>query len=543
MFEGKVFDDILRTKDGKKVYSYEYIDYLREEDNKKPNPKIVIPQKGCQEDFLTCNADIIIYGGKRGGGKSWALEDEFLKDCYNKYFRAYLFRKEVNDLDQLENNSEDLFSQFGTYNKSKTDMTWNFNSGAKLKLTYFSGSISDFIERFQGRESSYIGIDEITQISYDKFKYLLTINRNSHSIRNRFFGTCNPDPDCWVAKFIDWWIGEDGYPIRERNGVVRYCFMGGEHSKDPSLISWGDTREEVYEKNKELIDELSRPYEKLNLGMSNSELFIKSVTFIEGRLEENLKLLKSDPNYLSNLSNQSPEAIERDLRGNWKYKNVGNDLIKYNNMENFFSNDIHYGDGHRRCSCDVAFDGGDNLVMWLWIGNHIQDVFVCSRNSKEVLQIVSNKLKEWNVLQEDFTYDLNGVGQTFKGFFPNAVPFNNREAVADEYKYQYDNIKSQCAYMFYHALNEGEISINPELLDRCFSGKDYQNMKLRDILMKERKCIKQDINMTDKGFCLIKKPIMKNIVGHSPDFIESMLMKFIFSIKKKSHKIEGLEWI
>ena len=74
-------------------------------------------------------------------------------------------------------------------------------------------------------------------MEYLKFKYLITCNRNAFHIRNRFIGTCNPDPDSWVAKFIDWWIGEDGLPIPERDGRVRYCFMDGDNV---SGIYWGD---------------------------------------------------------------------------------------------------------------------------------------------------------------------------------------------------------------------------------------------------------------------------------------------------------------
>lgn len=81
-------------------------------------------------------------------------------------------------------------------------MTWNFNWGGWLEFNYYSDSIEDFKKRFQGRQFSYIGVDEITHMDYPKFKYLITCNRNAHFIRNRFFGTCNPDPDSWVATFI-----------------------------------------------------------------------------------------------------------------------------------------------------------------------------------------------------------------------------------------------------------------------------------------------------------------------------------------------------
>ena len=311
---------------------------------------------------------------------------------------------------------------------------------------------------------------------------------------------------------------------------------------DVSTIYWGNTRQEVYEQCKEIIDRHWKP--SYNQYGTPQELFIKSVTFIEAKLADNKKLMKADPTYLSNLVNQDEEQRARDLDGNWKYRNVGDDLIKLANLEDFFKNSFQFGDNQRRCACDVAFDGGDNLVMWLFIGDHIEDVYVCSATSRTVLNNVKNKLEEWRVLEENFTYDLSGLGQTFKGFFTHAVPFNNRESVEERYKGQFDNIKSQCAYMFYHALNDGELSINPDLLDLKFSGDGYSNMALRDILRKERKAIKKNIDISDNGFCIIKKRMMKQIVGHSPDFIEALLMVFIFKIKKhKSKHIKGLGWL
>ena len=539
MFEGNKFDNIVKSADGSQVYSYEYIEWLRKDQEDVVDSNRIMPQKGGQENMLSADVDILIGGGSRGGTKTYSLLLENDKDIYNGNFKSMILRKEVDDLANIIDESRKIFQDFGEYNKSKSDMTWNLHSGGSIKFNYYSDNYEDFKIRFQGKQFSYIGIDEITHIEYNKFKYLLTCNRNAYRIRNRFWGTCNPDPDSWVAKFIDWWIGEDGFPIPERNGVVRYCFMDGD---DVSTIYWGNTRQEVYEQCKEIIDRHWKP--SYNQYGTPQELFIKSVTFIEAKLEDNKKLMKADPTYLSNLVNQDEEQRARDLDGNWKYRNVGDDLIKLANLEEFFKNSFQFGDNQRRCACDVAFDGGDNLVMWLFIGDHIEDVYVCSATSRTVLNNVKNKLEEWRVLEENFTYDLSGLGQTFKGFFTHAVPFNNRESVEERYKGQFDNIKSQCAYMFYHALNDGELSINPDLLDLKFSGDGYSNMALRDILRKERKAIKKNIDISDNGFCIIKKRMMKQIVGHSPDFIEALLMVFIFKIKKhKSKHIKGLGWL
>ena len=508
---------------------------LREKALKSGDNHFISPQRGGQENILACPADIVIGGGSRGGGKTAALLMEALYDIYASRFRALLMRKEIEDLSDMIETSQMFYNQFGEYNRSKADMRWNFHDGGFLKFSYHSGSIDDFKIRFQGKQYAYIGVDEITHMDYAKFKYLITCNRNAFGLRNRFIGTCNPDPDSWVAKFISWWIGEDGFPIKERDSIIRYCFMDGD---DVSTIIWGDTREEVYLRAKNIIDLYWKPeYSKYG---KPQDLFVKSVAFVEAKLADNEILLKSDPSYLANLANQSEEQRERDLGGNWKFKTAGDDMIKIPHMERFFTNPVQLGDEVRRVSCDAAFEGGDNLTLWLWKGWHIADLCVLRLNAKDAINAVKGKLQEWGVSEENFTYDLNGLGQVFKGFFPRAVPFLNNEAVDEKFKHIYGNIKSQAAYLFAKKLIDGEISIAPDLLERRYSGKGFHDNLLRDILMRERKAIRKDEKSYDKGWCIIKKAIMKRIVGNSPDFIEGLLMRMIFEIKHKQRRIKGL---
>lgn len=493
---------------------------------KHPDRKILVAQNGGQNNMLASNADIVIGGGCRGGSKTFSLLLNTMNYVYSPSFRGIVFRHEKDDLSDMVDTSKDIYSEFGTYNIS--DMRWNFNNGGYLSFSYHGGSPEDFDTRFRGRQYAYVGIDEVTQMDYPKFKHIITCNRNAYHLRNHILATCNPDPDSWVAKFISWWVGEDGFPIPERDGVIRYCFMSG---NTVDTIYWGSTREEVYQQCKQEIDSIWKP--EFNQYGTPQQLFIKSVAFVEAKLSDNVQLMASDPTYLANLANQSEEQRSRDLEGNWKYKSSGEDMIHLEDMEKFYANAEQTTDGIRRASCDAAFDGGDNMVMTLWVGNHIQDIAVCRRDSRETLNFVAAKLEEWGVREENFTYDLNGIGQSFKGFFKRAVPFNNRESVEEKYKNMYGNIKSQVAYMFVQKVLDGEVSINPRLLDRKFSGKGFQNVPLGQILMKERKALRADDAAADKGFTLIKKPVMKQLVGHSPDFIESLVMKMIFDIKKK----------
>jgi hypothetical protein len=468
---------------------------------------------------------------------SFSLLMETLKDIYNPRFNAIILRNEKGDLESLTKDAPLLYSQFGTYNKSLNDMTWNFYKGGSLRFTFYEGDYEDFKKRFQGKQYPYIGIDEITHMPYNKFKYIITDSRNAYGIRNRIYGTCNPDPDSWVRGFIAWWIGEDGLPIPERSGVVRYCFMDGD---SPSGIYWGNTREEVYLQCKDTIDRLWKPAYG-ELGFDKLKMFIKSATFIKGNVEENIKLITSDPSYVANLAQQGEEQRARDLEGNWNYKAIGDDMIKMTDLEAMYEQAQMIGDGIKRVSCDVAFDGGDSLVMWLWTGWHITDIAVFKLDPKNTVNAVRAQLTEWGVTDEHFTYDLQGVGQTLKGWFQKAVPFNNQEAVDEKEKNLYGNLKSQCAYLFTKKIYEREISINPRLLDLKFSGKGFEKMPLRQVLMKERKCVRKDESKVDKGFYIIGKDKMKKFVGHSPDFFEALIMRMIFDVKaKKITKPKGI---
>lgn len=479
--------------------------------------------------------------------KSFSSLMEVLKDIKKPDFHAVIVRKEKDDLQSLITDSYKLFSQFGTYNKSQNDMTWNFTNGGWLKFSYYSGSFQDFKDRFQGRQFAYICIDEGTQCPYKKFKYLLTNNRNAAHIRNRFWITCNPDPESWVRKFIDWWVDEDGYIIPERDCVIRYCFMDGD---TPDSIYWGNTREEVYEQCSHLIDRLWNKYRDSYepLGYTKYDVFIKSATFIRADVSENIKLISTDPSYIANLAQQDEEQRMRDLEANWNWKAAGDDLIKMADMEAIFENAEQEGDGIDRASADIAFTGGDNFVMWHWKGSHIKDLVVLRLDAKTLVSCIQTKLMEWGVEECNFTYDLQGIGQYLKGFMPEAVPFNNQAAPMaknkkeqEGVKYLYKNLKSQCAWMFYRLVKDKGLSIDRGLLDRKFSGDGFKNWTLRQILQKERKMLRRDENGDDKGFNLLAKTKAKKYVGHSPDFFESLIYMMIFSlIKTKNKNIKGL---
>ena len=468
---------------------------------------------------------------------------EGVYDIKNKHYNSVLFRKNKDDFDNIENESKRWFANLGKYNKSKDDMTWNFRTGAKMSFDHFDMTLKEFDDKFRGQQIPYIGIDELPQIPFEFIKILMGSNRNTIGIRSRILGTCNPDPLSWLRKFIDWWIAnretvypdgqthpeKHGLPIPWRNGVVRYFFITGDSVDD---IVWGDTPEEVYEQAKDEIDASWNPALE-EFGYNKTTFAVKSAVFIKASIMENKSLLTNDPNYVASILNKSPEERAKEWEGNWDAIALGDDMIQPFHLEKCFNNAAMLGDNIRRASCDIAGDGGDNCVTWLKIGNHIQDLYVCRVDPYNTVPLIRAKLREWGVLEQNFVYDLQGIGQIFKGAFPNAIPFNNQEAVAKEDKNLYDCLKSQCAYKFAQRTQQAEWSIEPTLLRRMYKSGKATN-ELQFILQRERKAIRQDMSKADKGWCLIPKDMMKkrSLVGHSPDFIESLVMFEVFDVKQ-----------
>ena len=109
---------------------------IREEWERDHNNNVLFSQKGGQTDMLCSDADISIIGGGRGGGKSYVLLMNALYDITNPHFRAIIFRKELDDLSDIIDTSDEIFSDYGTYNRAKNDMTWNFDCGGWLVPRY-----------------------------------------------------------------------------------------------------------------------------------------------------------------------------------------------------------------------------------------------------------------------------------------------------------------------------------------------------------------------------------------------------------------------
>lgn len=279
------------------------------------DPIVIRPQKGKQEMFLRSPADICIYGGAAGGGKTYAILLECLRHIDNKQFEAVIFRQsrpQILSAGGLYATSQEIYPHLGATSVLTPNVQWRFSSGAKVTFAHM------FYERekynWQGSQIPLLIFDELTHFTEGQFFYLFSRNRSTCGVKPYIRATCNPDGESWVAKFIDWWIDpETGYAIEERCGKLRYFI------RKNNLIHWADTPRELYE-----MFDLRTPEEQRE---------VKSLTFISAKLSDNQILMKHDPGYIGALKAMSEFDQEQLLNGNWKIRRSAGHYFKRSKVQ------------------------------------------------------------------------------------------------------------------------------------------------------------------------------------------------------------------
>lgn len=261
------------------------------------------PQKGPQEMFLSTPADICIYGGAAGGGKTYGLLLDPLRHKNTKKYTAVFFRKnsiQIHAEGGLLDESKSMYASIkGASLKTSPRPRWNFKDGGSISFAHIERD--DDLPKWQGSQITAIMFDELTHFSERQFFYMLSRNRTVCGVKPYVRATCNPDADSWVAKFIEWWIDQDtGYPIPERSGKLRWML------RRQDAIYWADTREELWE--------------RFDLKTDEERAEPKTVTFIASTIYDNKILLDRNPQYLANLKAMATVERERLLNGNWKIK-------------------------------------------------------------------------------------------------------------------------------------------------------------------------------------------------------------------------------
>lgn len=221
----------------------------------KPQPK--------QKIALSSIEDEILYGGARGGGKTDAGQAWLMYDIDKPRYRALVIRRNATDLDDWIDRAKHMFAPAGGV---FTGDTYTFPSGAKVRTGHLKDD--NAYTKYQGHEYQKLLLEEITHIANEANyeKLLGSVRSTIPEITPQVFATTNPDGPGykWVKR--RWSIPDAPVdPIRTRDEKT------------------GRTR-----------------------------------VFIPSRVQDNPKLMKTDPGYIKYLESiQDDDLREAWLNGSW----------------------------------------------------------------------------------------------------------------------------------------------------------------------------------------------------------------------------------
>jgi hypothetical protein len=227
--------------------------------------------------------------------------------------------------------------------------------------------------------------------------------------------------------------------------------------------------------------------------------------------------------YIENLKKLDKNSKERLLFGNWEYDDDPARLFEYDKLVNMFS--IVKSGKIKYLSVDVARYGQDRTVIMIWQG--FQLIRVCSykeQSLRDTRLIIEKLMAEHSITLDRVIIDEDGIGGGLVDEMPGVRGFvNNSKAIQhtkiESKKENFANLKSQCYFYLADYINQGLIGI---------SEVDLETKKL---IIEDLEQIKKKDPDKDGKLAITPKEEIKENIGRSPDFGDSMMMRMYFELK------------
>ena len=430
-----------------------------------------IKQKQAAMAWVDNNTTDILYGGGKGGGKTYLGVSLIFGDALlypgTHYFIA---RKELNDLRRFTIPSiYEVFNDLGLdpnlyLQWHGQDNFFELPNGSKVFLLaakYLPGD--PLYQRFGSMQMTRGWIEEAGEFSpLAKSNLQASIGRwknDTYGLPPKLLQTCNPSKN---YLYIDYY----------------------KPYKAGSLDHW-----------KKFIQALPQDNKKLPAGY---------VENLKRTLSKNEKL--------------------RLIDGNWEYDDDPSALMNYDAIISIFTNTHVQPSGKRFMSVDVARFGSDKTKIRVWDGFKVVAKRVYEKKSTSEIAIEIKKLQgEYQVPPSNTVIDEDGIGggvidnfprNTVKGFIANSSPINPKP------NENYENLKSQCAYLLAEKVNNNEIYEQETEPDE------------QELLIEDLEQIKEKNTDSQGKRGIIPKDKVKEVLGRSPDDGDTYIMRMIFEVKK-----------
>lgn len=223
--------------------------------------------------------------------------------------------------------------------------------------------------------------------------------------------------------------------------------------------------------------------------------------------------------YLDNLLRADKVTVERLYHGNFDYDDDPAILCDYDAICDMFTNQHVEGDGGKYISADLAMQGRDKFIAGVWDGMTCNVAIEQGKSTgKSIEGDLSALMIKHHVPRSRTVVDSDGMGNYLESYINGIKEFRGGAAAID--KNEYANLKAECAYKLAEKVNKREILITctPEQKQR---------------IIEEMSILKADsVDKDEKKKRIIKKELMKELIGRSPDFLDMLIMRMYFEIVK-----------
>ena len=246
----------------------------------------------------------------------------------------------------------------------------------------------------------------------------------------------------------------------------------------------------------------------------------------EGKLNEPYAfiqaLVQDNPwateDYIESLRNTKDRVTkERLYFGNWEYDNDPTALCDYDAICDMFTNEHIKPNGESTGSADLAMKGHDHFVAGHWKGN------VCYikldqeySTGKSIETDIKNMMISCSIPRSKMIVDSDGLGSYLESYLNGIKEFHGGQPSISK---EYENIKAECAFKLAELVNKRLIRVVCTEAQRKHIEDEMSVLKQAHI----------DDDTRKKG--IIHKDKMKETLGHSPDYLDMLIMAMFFRLK------------